>query len=131
MYELKIYKRVLCKDIEEWCKIWRGIEVSVQNWHEEFDKFWREHSKISIICTLMGFFWTKYIMVELKYRGDLLDETKYWCNIWRKTELCFQKWNEEFSKFSLEHLKMWKLVFSWDPFAEIWKYMSLKFIEEL
>ena len=66
MYELKIYRGVLCHDNEEWYKIWRGIDLSVQNWHEEFDEFWPEHSKISKICTLMGFFWTKYIMFELK-----------------------------------------------------------------
>ena len=46
MYELKIYKGVLCHDNEEWYKIRRGIDLSVQNWHEEFDKFLREHSKI-------------------------------------------------------------------------------------
>ena len=51
---------------EYWYKIWRGIDLSVQNWHEEFDKFWPEHSKISKICTLMGFFWPKYVMIELK-----------------------------------------------------------------
>ena len=63
---IKIYRGVLCHENEEWCKNWRGIDLSVQNWHEEFDKFWPEHSKISKICTLMGFFWTKYIMFELK-----------------------------------------------------------------
>ena len=66
MYELKIYRGVLGQDIEEGYKIWRGINLSVQNWHEEFDEFWPEHSKIWKICTLMGFFWTKYIIVELK-----------------------------------------------------------------
>ena len=25
---------------------WRPINLSVQNWHEEFDEFWPEHSKI-------------------------------------------------------------------------------------
>ena len=64
--ELKIYRRVMCHDNEEWCKIWRGIDLSVQNWHEKFDEFWPEHSKISKICTLMGCFWPKYIMFELK-----------------------------------------------------------------
>ena len=64
--ELKIYRGVLCHRHEEWCRIWRGIDLSVQKWHEEFDEFWPEHSKISKICTLMGFFWTKYIMFELK-----------------------------------------------------------------
>ena len=66
IFELKIYRGVMCHDNEEWCKNSRGIDLSVQNWHEEFDKFWPEHSKISKICTLMGFFWTKYIMFELK-----------------------------------------------------------------
>ena len=37
-----------------------------KNRHEEFDKFWLEHSKISQICTLIGCFWSKYIMFELK-----------------------------------------------------------------
>ena len=35
---------------EEWCKIWRGIDSSVQDWHEKFDEFSPEHSKISKIC---------------------------------------------------------------------------------
>ena len=65
-YELKIYRGVMCYDNEEWCKIWKGIDLSVQNWHEESNKFWPEHSKISKICTLMGCFWPKYIMFELK-----------------------------------------------------------------
>ena len=55
---------------------------------------------------------TKYIIFELKkYRGVLLDGTKYWCNIWRKPDLCFQKWHEEFSQFSPEHI--WKSE-KWD-----------------
>ena len=62
--------------------------------------------------------------------GVKFDGTEYWYNIWRKTDLCFQKWHEEFSKFSSEHLKMSKLVFSWDPFVQSRKCMSLKFIGE-
>ena len=104
MYELNIYEGVLCHDNVEWCKIRRGIDLSVQNW-QEFDKFWPEHSKISKSFTLMNFFWTKYIMFELKtYRGVMFDGTEYWYNSWRKTDSCFQKWHEEFSKFSSEHV---------------------------
>ena len=47
MYELKIYWGVLCHDNKEWCKIWKWTDLSVQNWPEEFDKFWPEYSKIS------------------------------------------------------------------------------------
>ena len=39
VYELKIYKGVVCYDNEEWRKIWKEIDLSVQNWHKEFDKF--------------------------------------------------------------------------------------------
>ena len=46
MHERKIYRGVTCHNNEEWCKNWRGIDLSVINWHEEFDGFWHEHSKI-------------------------------------------------------------------------------------
>ena len=65
MYELKIYRGVMCHDNEEWCKNWWEIDLSVQNWYEEFEKLWPEHMKISKICTLIGCFWTKY-MFELE-----------------------------------------------------------------
>ena len=66
MHEIKSYSGVLCHHNEEWYKIWRGIDLSVQNSHEEFDKFWFEDLKISKICTLMGSFWPKYILFQLK-----------------------------------------------------------------
>ena len=56
MCMLKIYRGVMCHDNGKWCKTWRGIDFSVQNWQKEFDKLWPEHSKISNICTLMGCF---------------------------------------------------------------------------
>ena len=46
MYELKVYRGVMCHDNEEWCKDWKSADVSFQNWHEEFDEFWPEHSKV-------------------------------------------------------------------------------------
>ena len=71
-------------------------------------------------------------MFELKkYRGVMFDGTEDWCKIWRKTDLCFQKWHEEFGKFSPEHLKVSKLGLWWDPLIQSRKSMSLKFTEEL
>ena len=46
MYELKTCRGVMRYDNEERCKVWKGIDSSVQNQHEEFNKFWQEHSKI-------------------------------------------------------------------------------------
>ena len=34
-----MYRGVIRDENEEWCKIWKGIDESVQNWHEEFNKF--------------------------------------------------------------------------------------------
>ena len=100
IYDLKIY-RVMCHDNEEWYKIWRGIDLSVQNLHEEFDEFWPKHFKVLKICTLMGSFWTKYIMFGLrKNRRVMFHDTGDRCKIWNKTDLCFPKWHEEFGKFS-------------------------------
>ena len=61
----------MCHDNEEWNKSWRGIDLSVQNWYEEFDKFWPGHSEISKNCTLMGCFWLKHTMFELKSTEEL------------------------------------------------------------
>ena len=66
MYELKIYKGVMCHDTKKSCKIWKEINLSVQNWHEQFDEFWSKHLKISKICTLMDCSWPKHIRFELK-----------------------------------------------------------------
>ena len=77
MHELKIYMGVMCYDNEEWCKIGRRIDFSLQNWPEEFDEFWPEHSKVWKICTLMASFWSKYIMFEFKkYREVMFDGTE-------------------------------------------------------
>ena len=49
-------------------------------------------------------------MFELrKYRGVTFDDTQDWYKVWRKTDLYFKKWHEEFDEFSPEHLKVSKL----------------------
>ena len=66
------------------------------------------------------------VWAKKKHRGVLLDGTEYWCIIWMKTNLRFQKWHEEFSKFSLEHFRKSK-NWDFDPFIKSRKCMSLKF----
>ena len=70
-YELKIHEGVICHDNVEWCKIWRGIDLSFQIRHKEFDKFWTEHLKSSKFFISMSSFWAKYILFELKSAGEL------------------------------------------------------------
>ena len=108
IFELEIDRAVMCNDNEEWCQNWRGIDLSVQNWHEEFDEFWSEHLRISKFCTLLGCLWPKYIMFELKkYRGVMFNGSEDWYKIWRKTDLSFQKRHEELENFHQSTWKSW------------------------
>ena len=111
-----------CQDNEEWRKIWRGIDLSFQSWHEEFDKFWSEHLKGSKIFILMCSFWAKYILFELKKcRGVIFHEIEKGYKIWRGIDLSFQNWHKEFDKFSPEHSKVSK---SFTLMASFWaKYI--------
>ena len=71
------------------------------------------------ICTLVGSYWAKYILFELKkYRGVIFYDTEEWCKIWRKTDVWFGKW-QEYGKFSPEHLKISKLWLWWDLLSKV------------
>ena len=108
-YELKIHRGVICHGNEELRKIWTGIDLSFQSWHEEFDEFWPEHLKVLKIFTLMGFFWAKYILSELKnYRGVIFHKTEEGYKIWSGIELSFQNCHKEFDKYRPEHSEVSK-----------------------
>ena len=52
------------------------------------------------ICTLMCYFYQKYIMFEpKKCSGVMCNNTEKWCKIWRGTDLCFEKRHGEFGEF--------------------------------
>ena len=57
----------------------------------------------------MGSLRPKYNVWAEKYRGVIFHDTEEWCKIWRKLDLCFEKWQEKFGKFSPEYLKVSKL----------------------
>ena len=101
-FELTKYRGVIFHKTEKRFKIWIEIDLAFQNWPKKFDKFWPEHSKVSRIFTLMGSFWAKYTLFGLKkYRGVIYHDIEEWCKIWSKSDLRFQKWHEEFSKYAL------------------------------
>ena len=96
----KKVKGIIFHEIEERYKVWRGIDLSFQNWNKEFDKIWPEHLKVSKIFILISSFWAKYILFQLKkYRGVLFHETEEGYKIWWGIDLLFQRWHKEFDKF--------------------------------
>ena len=130
-FQLKNYREVTSHDTEEWYKIWRKPDLLFKKW-QEFSEFWSEHWKILKISTFIGSFCAKYIKFDLKkYRGVFFHDTVEWCKIWRKTDLWFGKWHEEFGKFSPEHSEVSKLGLWWDHFIQSRKCTSSKFTEEL
>ena len=106
MYEPKIYRGVMCHDNEKWYKSLRGIELSVQDWHEKFDEFWPEHLKISKICFLLGCLWLKYIIFHLKKSSKIISYgTGHCCKLWRISDFCFQKLHEDFDGILLPEVE--------------------------
>ena len=110
MYELKNYRGAMCHDNEEWHKIWRRIDLLFQNWHEEFDEFWSEHSKVSKVCTLLGFFWPKHIIFGLrKLREVIFHNTEEWCKnlkknwlvVWEMTGAIWQIFTRALERFKI------------------------------
>ena len=49
----------LSRTSQDWWEPW--IDLSFQNWHEEFEEFWPEHLKVSKMFLLMGSFWAKKV----------------------------------------------------------------------
>ena len=64
------------------------------------------------------------VWYKKKYRGVIFHDADVSCKIWRKTDLWFEKWNEEFGNFSPELLEVSKLGLWWDPFVQSRKDMS-------
>ena len=76
--------------------------------------------------------YVKYMLFQLKkYRGVIFHNIEEWCKIWRKTDLLFRKWHEEFDKALPEHLNASKLELRWDPFVQSRKFLTLKLTEQL
>ena len=78
IFELQKYRGATFYDTGEWCKIWRVIDLPVQNWHEAIWRILSRDLENLKYCTLMSCFWQKYIVCELKkYRGVMLE----WCYV--------------------------------------------------
>ena len=127
LFELKMNRVVICHENEEGYKICRGIDSSFQNWHRELDKIWPKHSKVSTIFTLMGSYWAKYILFELKMnRGVICHENEEGYKICRGIDSSFQNWHKKFDKIWPEHSKVSKIFILMGSFLAKYKLFDLK-----
>ena len=70
----------MCHNTEEWCKIWGGTDCALEN-DRNLANFGPTLESLKI-CTLMGSFWPRYIMLELKnYGGVMSHDTEGGYNI--------------------------------------------------
>ena len=64
------------------------MDLSLQNWRKEFDKFWPEQSKVSKMFSSTGSFWEKYILFEKKKEQEVtFHENEEGYKIWRGIDL--------------------------------------------
>ena len=84
---------------------------------QALESLWNMHFHWSLSCKVYNI-WPKKVLRSIFY-----DTEESW-KVWRKTDLWFGKWHEKFNKFSSKHLKVSKLVLSWDPFVQSRKCMS-------
>ena len=89
MYELKIYRGVMCHDNEEWCKKRNWLVSSKLTW-----EIWRILTRA--LENLKNVHFNRLLLTKAynvwakkKYREVMFDDTEDWCQIWRKTDLCF------------------------------------------
>ena len=110
--------------------IWRGIDLSFQNWHRNLTYF--DALKSLKNLHFNGILMTNaYNVWAKKVQRSYLSEHWRLMQNFKKKNLWFRKWHEEFGKFSSENLKGSKFGLWWDPFVQSRKCISLKFTEEL
>ena len=101
-FQLKGYRGVTSHYTEEWSKFWRKTDFCFKN-DKNLVHF--DSTQVSKICTLICPFCAKYITFDLKKdRGVIFHDNKVLCKLWRKTDLWFEKWHDEFGKFSPKYL---------------------------
>ena len=134
MYELKIYRGVICHDNEEWIKIWRRIALSVQNWLEEFDESLPEHS-----LNFKGLLLTKVYNVSAKkvhrsyvwcQSGFMQNLKKNWITLSKMTWGIWQKKSDFILQSKMAELNQNQSSKQSDWLDAVWKlYFTLEINE--
>ena len=125
LFKLKKYRGIAFHETEEGYKIWRVIDLSFQNWHKKFDKFWPEQSKVSKMLILMGSFWATYILFVLKkYTWVIFHEAKKNTKFGGESTCCFKVGIRNLTNFNLSTQKSQRFSLWWAPFKQSMSFLS-------
>ena len=86
--------------MKNWTKIEEGLTCRFKIYMMNLTNFHLSTLKPPKFALQIGSFWPMYMFAIRKYRGVIFHDPEERCKIWRKTDLCFQKWHEEFDKFT-------------------------------
>ena len=138
---LKVYK-ISAKKVERYYVSWhwRMMQILKRNWLVVLKLTWVIWQILTqalnslknlhfnrLLLTKVYNVWAKKKSTEELFFLTLKSNKK----VWKKIDMRFGKWHEEFRKFSREHSKVSKLGLWWDPLIPSRKCVSLKFTEEL
>ena len=114
-YDLNFYRGVMCNENEEWCQIWRGIDLSVEIDMRSLTNFDLSTQKFQEFALLMSYYLPKYIMFELKkkQRRFLLWHLNIGVKFEGKLTCSFKNDMRNFAnshQSMLESLKIWTCI---------------------
>ena len=87
------------------------FDLLLGKWHEKFDKFSPQHSKVSKLELWWHPFAQSRKCLKLKtYREVMCHDNEEWYKNWRGIDLSFQNWHEDLTNFDSSTQKSKKIA---------------------
>ena len=97
---MKRYRRVVSHDNEEWSKVWRQKRnLGSKNDMSNLVNFNASSGKSENLQFNVLLLWKVYYVWAKNVQRGMCHNIEEWCKICRRTDLCFEKWQEEFGEF--------------------------------
>ena len=96
---MKKYRRIISRDTDEWCKVWRKTGSWLQKWHYEFGKFYTSSGKSENLHFVL-LLSIAYKVSAKKCSRVISHDTEEWSKPWRKTHFLFGNDMNNLANFS-------------------------------
>ena len=95
---MKKYRRDMSHDTEKWCKVYRKNDYGSKNDIENLVNFNASSSKYGSLRFNVLLLLEVYYVCAKKIQRSYVSYAEEWWKIWGGTDLCFEKWHEEFGE---------------------------------